>query len=441
MKINTTKLVVGVLAVAGVASLVGSISGTVAWFQYNTRAVAEFEGITAKCTEFLEVRTVKAPSAVTDTVLGVVAAEANLPANPANGDKYLANDGNLYTYSSSAWTNAAASGTYAVKDGGYVKFDTNKWIEDDAATYGDWKTRLTNEDILTAAKRYNSSQANTASDAMSLSPVTVPAADSVSGDTHSIGDEKDAALGTVYGSPICGYELYKSGTYHWSEAKSSSVAKFKLQFRVLDIDGKTVAADKDPAMIEQDLYLTDLTVANQAVDGKKDITSALRFHVSTSTGNALLAPGANNTDNTVQTTTHGKLDLGGVKDENDKLRDVPNNYSFTIPEASNRELDYGSDMIGQTAYNLNKKSDASATNGLYPMNDGEGNLSGGKSFGKTVENEANTEFADGDYLTMTFTVFLEGWQQLGTPASALWSSTDFIGAKFNIGMSFGVTAL
>jgi hypothetical protein len=56
MKINKAKLLVGTLAIAAVAATVGSISGTVAWFQYSTRVTAAYEGATAHCTENLQIR-------------------------------------------------------------------------------------------------------------------------------------------------------------------------------------------------------------------------------------------------------------------------------------------------------------------------------------------------------------------------------------------------
>jgi hypothetical protein len=56
MKINKAKLLVGTLAIASVAATVGSISGTVAWFQYNTRASVSYQGTTAHCSESLEIR-------------------------------------------------------------------------------------------------------------------------------------------------------------------------------------------------------------------------------------------------------------------------------------------------------------------------------------------------------------------------------------------------
>ncbi len=56
MKINPAKIVVPVLAIAAAAATVGSISGTVAWFQYSTRVTAAYQGATAHCTENLEIR-------------------------------------------------------------------------------------------------------------------------------------------------------------------------------------------------------------------------------------------------------------------------------------------------------------------------------------------------------------------------------------------------
>ena len=56
MKINNKKIIVSTLALAMGAALAGSISGTVAWYQYSTRAPAEFLGVAAHCTENIELR-------------------------------------------------------------------------------------------------------------------------------------------------------------------------------------------------------------------------------------------------------------------------------------------------------------------------------------------------------------------------------------------------
>ena len=56
MKINKIKLLVGTMAIAAVAATVGSISGTVAWFQYSTRSTVAYQGAQAHCSENLQVR-------------------------------------------------------------------------------------------------------------------------------------------------------------------------------------------------------------------------------------------------------------------------------------------------------------------------------------------------------------------------------------------------
>ena len=52
---NKTKIIVPTLALAMGAALAGSVSGTVAWFQYSTRAQATYIGSSAHCSEMLEV--------------------------------------------------------------------------------------------------------------------------------------------------------------------------------------------------------------------------------------------------------------------------------------------------------------------------------------------------------------------------------------------------
>ena len=63
MKINKAKLLVGTLAIVATAATVGSISGTVAWFQYSTRSTVALEGAAMHCSEHLEVRLHQAAAA------------------------------------------------------------------------------------------------------------------------------------------------------------------------------------------------------------------------------------------------------------------------------------------------------------------------------------------------------------------------------------------
>ena len=56
MKLNAKKITISSLAALMGAGFVGSISGTVAWFQYSTRSTVAFTGASAHCTENLQVR-------------------------------------------------------------------------------------------------------------------------------------------------------------------------------------------------------------------------------------------------------------------------------------------------------------------------------------------------------------------------------------------------
>ena len=55
MKINTKHAIIPALMTAVGMALVGSVSGTVAWYQYSTRVTTSIVGASAKCAEGLEV--------------------------------------------------------------------------------------------------------------------------------------------------------------------------------------------------------------------------------------------------------------------------------------------------------------------------------------------------------------------------------------------------
>ena len=54
-KINPLKLVIGVLGLSSVAALVGSISGTLAWYAYSTRALVSYTGTSVQSTTQLQI--------------------------------------------------------------------------------------------------------------------------------------------------------------------------------------------------------------------------------------------------------------------------------------------------------------------------------------------------------------------------------------------------
>ncbi len=504
MKINSKKAVVATMAIAMAAGIAGSISGTVAWFQYNTRVTTEFTGTTAKCTEFLQVRTVKQTISVTTAVSSLPTSGTTLnntylvktTSSPKIYKCTAVEDGNTLPVFEEV-ADVINNAIYKDSSNALHMFNGSAWSTP-SGVYGDWTTSLTDADIAAAT-------GGTSQDG--LKPVTLP----------GVVQNATVAASNFYGQPVAGHEQYAAGDYKWQEAETSDYYGFDLQFRVLDIDG--TETDGSPVLYAQSLYLTDITVAQYSGSSKGDISSAVRVYLSDSsnTSHALLAPGANTTDATVSTVTHGVLDLGG-KEGNDTLLDVPgNHYSFNTTATV---LDYGKDKPTQVAYNMNKKMAKTASNGLYPINDGEGHLSGGAALATTVASDGTAALSDTAYATIGVKIFLEGWQQLGTksytvagsadqfaasapsnpsagdtyintadaylytygngswaksesqvadgsyytvngvdykltvtgdttktvtyaaqPSLSIWDSATYVGAKFNIGMSFGVTTL
>lgn len=74
-KINPLKLAIGVLGLSSVASLVGSISGTIAWYAYQTRALVSYTGTSAQSSAQLQIgikSKVEIPSLADDALIEVV---------------------------------------------------------------------------------------------------------------------------------------------------------------------------------------------------------------------------------------------------------------------------------------------------------------------------------------------------------------------------------
>ncbi len=302
MKINKVKLVVGTLAVLAVASTVGSISGTVAWWQNSYRATAELKGTSAKCTEVLEIK----------------------------------------------------------------KFD------------GTWDTNLTADDIQDLITAKTASKTN-----QELMPVAGP------------GLRQTAAVAPA--TQLYAHPKYQSGLYaNWAKADPLAYIQFDLTFRVRQVTG---GADVGAAKA-YNIYVNDVTIED-VTDSKTDLSRAARVHLS-GNNNLLFAKGANTSDTTVTTNTHGNLDLNG----DGRLDRDGKDYTFA---AAGTIIDYGAtagDNQTQVAYNCLKAADGTA----YPSSYANGTIAGGTVLG----NVAKDDLA-GD--TVTVTIWLEGWQELEAHAT------------------------
>ncbi len=154
MKTNKAKIIVPTLALAMAAALVGSISGTVAWYQYSTRATAAFVGVTAGTTRNLEAKVGGSTSWKTDWKVADTSASgvlSNSSVSPVTtGEK--AKDAALGTlkshpiyqhFTTSSWGNAAVTD--------YIQFTVNFQVKDNGTVVSaDKPVGLTNVTIRDA---------------------------------------------------------------------------------------------------------------------------------------------------------------------------------------------------------------------------------------------------------------------------------------------------
>ena len=253
-----------------------------------------------------------------------------------------------------------------------------------------WKTELTSSDVNTAITAANKK----------IIPITSGA------------QAKDAALGeTFYANPI--YQI-SAGSYSadtWQVADAINYVQFTLKFRVTDVKENLTTK------LAKDVFLTNLTI--QDVTSGVDLSDAVRVHFA-ATNNMLFAKNATSTD------VCGALDLNSDGDY-----DMSEGYEWD----DRTELVYGTADAKQTSYAANDTT--------VVATDTNGTLSNGKKLGSTA--------SDAD-LSVTVTIWLEGWQKLAkSPAgnkdytsaenpgpSAVWDSTNYVGKQFRVGMRFAV---
>lgn len=323
MKMNNKKIIVSTLALAMGAALAGSVSGTVAWFQYSTRAQAAFIGTSAHCSEMLEIKS-----------LGPTA----------------------------------------------------------SAFAGDLdSTKVNNMD------GYGTDLQPISSGALTADAAITPA--------------------SFYRNPV--YQITDSS--NWGLATNANFVQLQFQLHVKDVNKGEAAY-----LGGHNLYLTNLSIVGlnaggTAVDNNNDLYKALRVHVAAGEYHKTFAAGGTGGAETVTTATNGQLDLNG-----DGNLDTAARYEWD--GAAGDPLTYGDGS--QVVHNADKAgvladdTDAKA----IATNKGTAGL-----IGAIPANEAG--------ITVTVTMWIEGWQQLSdgvgeSTNASVWEPATYIGAKFGVGFRF-----
>lgn len=214
------------------------------------------------------------------------------------------------------------------------------------------------------------------------------------------GDQKkDAELNKLKDNPRYQY----AETSSWGDAPDTSYLQFNLSFRVMDGEGK--ALEKDAP-----LYFSEIAFRSTADDVLSD---ALRIHIEDKVNKKYYL--ISKKDATID--THGQLDLNG-----DGSPDTAQKYEWEKDDSGKTTaIDYGTSGT-ETSYTVDEMV-ATASNG---------SLSGGTSIGT---------IPSGQTLSLTFTIFLEGWEPLGEKKSAIWDAATYGGKSFGVGFSFIIPKL
>ena len=220
---------------------------------------------------------------------------------------------------------------------------------------------------------------------------------------------KNAALPTsFYAQPN-----YRQGPYaNWFTAGDDAYAQFTILVKVND-------GNASQSQIANDVYLTDVAIQDATTGGAPDLSDALRVHIATSDDKYFLFAKSSTS-----------INVGGYLDVNND-----NKYDTAGYEWDETPIIYGEEGAVQTSY-LTTDSSIIASEDQY------GAISGGTSIGST---------STSGYLTVTVTVWLEGWALLSKGIdynnststinktnTSIWDSATYVNKKFNVGLTFGV---
>lgn len=198
----------------------------------------------------------------------------------------------------------------------------------------------------------------------------------------------------------------------------TNVVQFTLQIRYKKTDSEVSYQAKKLKLI--DLTIADSTANSQVNQG--DLYKAIRVHFSAGDSHRLYANNGVAADETITTATAGFLDTGnnGVDGENNPIYDK--NLGYEWDPQSQQNVVYGIENSQQVAYNTSYTDNLNWEIGTLPANQ--------------------------NGLSITVTIWLEGWQKLSGipngnadgigehPTSAMWDPQKYVNKKFNVGMRF-----
>ena len=386
MKINKIKFVVTTLGVCSAIAMIGSVSSTIAWYQFSTRTSAAFLGASAGTSGNLKLR-IKGTNSwlndltyhdIDDYLRSINKGQLVTPitSGPMNADDAIKtdNNGNMVfyqnpdggipvqrvDYDSLAWKMADDSMYVSVplelcfradNGDGYAYLEKDVYISD-LLIQGDWKNNSELKEDLSASVRVHIN-------------------------TYQSNDQSQNHQDTAFNRLIS-----KNGGTILTEGR-------------LDLDG-----DGD-----LDEYIAGPSGANYGFGNEEEIT---RHYITYGSGHQNSY--SNKYD--IQEGSYKALD-GTVVEE--KI------YPTVVKSLEN------SNILDEDGFEYQKEGEETKTS---------------KCIGKTV---AFNDMANEAYLNVVMTIWIEGWEPLPSPTnddpnavSPIWNASDYIGSMFDVGIQFAV---
>lgn len=386
MKINKIKFVVATLTACSIAALTGSISSTIAWYQYSTRVSAVYLGASAGSKGNLKVRIKGTDEWINDLTYKDIAdyllakdkgqLVTPITSGPMNADDaikindngemvfYKNPDGGVpaqrVTYDNQSWKLADDSMyvsiplelSFALEEDDNISFLEKDVYISDLIIQGDWKNNQNNKEDLSSAVRVHLS-------------------------TYQSNDQSQGHSATAINRLIS-----KDGGTVLTEG-------------YLDLDG-----DGD-----LDEYISGPSGANYGFGNEDQIV-----HHYTTYGEGMQISYCNKS--IIQNGSYKTLQGDTV---NEQI------YPTLVESVENTNI------LVEESFEYTKEGEQEPTS---------------KCIGKTV---AFDDMANEAYLNVVMTIWIEGWEPLPSPTnsdpdakSPIWNPSDYIGSMFDIGITFAV---
>ena len=140
---NKKTIIIPVLSLAMGAALAGSISGTVAWFQYSTRVQAAYIGTTAHCSEALEITANAVGAAASTSGFSTELTSTQVASATSTTGKQI----EPITYGAGLTASGALTTSNFKKNPVYQSFAYNEWMSADASDYYQFELNFRVKDI------------------------------------------------------------------------------------------------------------------------------------------------------------------------------------------------------------------------------------------------------------------------------------------------------